>query len=42
MTNTGQHQGHSVLELSDKNFKASIITTLNDIKENTLMMSEKN
>lgn len=30
-----------ILNLADKNFKAAVITTLNDVKENILTMNAK-
>lgn len=39
--NKGKHQNYSMLELSDKNFKVFVITTLNEIKKNIFIMSKK-
>lgn len=30
-----------MMELSDKDFKASIVTVLNDVKKNVLLIDEK-
>lgn len=39
--NKGKHQNFSMLELSDKNFKVFVITTLNEIKKNIFIVSKK-
>lgn len=36
----GKTQSTQMLELASKNFKAAILTILNDIKENVFLMNE--